>query len=207
VITLAVHLPSASAQSVATVVTMNGPAEIEENGSSVVGVITGADTTVILQIDGTHDVTVYQNTQLRIGDALALRAGTIRVHGSLMVTTSAAQSIVSGGEMTVAYDDQSDITTVEVSDRYASVRGSVDSAPRVVPAGQMVRVGTDGLTSTPQAISPDEIVAARIVTTDRATARKQAVPYLVTIAAAACLLVAVSRLTATRRSRTSALPA
>jgi len=186
---------------------MNGPAEIEENGSSVVGVITGADTTVILQIDGTHDVTIYQNTQLRIGDSLALRAGTIRVQGSLTVTTPGAQSTVAGGEMTVAYDDQSDITTIEVSDRDASVRGSVDSAPRLVPAGQMVRVGTDGLTSAPQTISPDEIIAARVVAPDGTTARKRAVPYLVTIAAAACLLVAVSRLTATRRSRTSAVPA
>ncbi|MEO8696377.1 MAG: hypothetical protein ABI658_22870 [Acidimicrobiales bacterium] len=207
VIALSIQLPTASAASVATVVTMNGPAEIEKSGATVVGVTTGADTTVIVQIDGTHDVTIYQNTELRIGDTLALRTGTIRVHGSLTVSTSTALSGVSGAEMTVAYDDQSGITTIEVSDRDASVRGSNDSTTRLVPAGQMVRVGTDGLSSTPQAISPDEIIAARIVAADEPTARERAVPYLIAIAAAACLLVAVGRLPGSRRVRPSPLAA
>ena len=207
VIALSVHLPSASAESGATVVTMNGPAEIEKNGATVVGVTTGADTTVIVQIDGTHDVTIYQNTQLRIGDALDLSAGTIRVHGSLTVATSTARSGVSGGEMTVAYDDQSGITTIEVSDRDAAVRGTNDSAQQLVPAGQMVRVGADGVATTPQAISPDEITAARIALSEQDTARERAVPYLVMIAAVACLLVAVSGLVGSGRSRPSPLPA
>lgn len=207
VIALSIHLPRASAASIATVVTMNGPAEIEKDGATVVGVTTGADTTVIVQIDGTHEVTIYQNTQLRLGDVLTLRVGTIRVRGTLTATTTNTQSSVSAGEMTVAYDDQSGITTIEVSDRDAAVRGTNDSAQQLVPAGQMVRVGADGVATTPQAISPDEITAARIALSEQDTARERAVPYLVMIAVAACLLVAVSGLVGSGRSRPSPLPA
>ena len=100
-VALSVHVPSASAESVATIVTMSGPAEIEKDGSNVVGVTTGADTTVIVQIDATHDLTVYQNTQLRLGDVLAMRVGTVRVRGSLTVATANARSSVRDSEMTV----------------------------------------------------------------------------------------------------------
>lgn len=203
-VALSVHVPSASAESVATIVTMNGPAEIEKNGSTVVGVTTGADTTVILQIDATHEVTVYQNTQLRLGDVLNLRVGTVRVRGSLTVTTATAQSSVRDSEMTVAYDDQSAITTIEVTDREAVVRGNNDGANLRVPAGQMVRVGTDGLATTPQPISPDEIAAARAAP---AGEQERALPYLVMIAAAAGLLVGVRGLVGSRRARTAPLPA
>ena len=207
-VALSVHLPSASAESVATIVTMNGPAEIEKHGSTVVGVTTGADTTVIVQIDATHEVTVYQNTQLRVGDVLGLRVGTVRVRGSLTVVTAGAQSSVRDSEMTVAYDDQSGITTIEVTDRQAAVRGNNDAADQLVPAGQMVRVGTDGLATTPQPISPDEITAARVAPArEQASAGERALPYLVMIAAAAGLLVGVSGLMGSRRSRTGPMPA
>jgi hypothetical protein len=207
-IALSVNVPNASAESVATIVTMNGPADIEKSGSTVVGVTTGADTTVIVQIDATHEVTVYQNTQLRLGDVLGLRVGTVRVRGSLTVATASAQSSVRDSEMTVAYDDQSGITTIEVTDREAAVRGNNDGADRLVPAGQMVRVGTDGRATTPQPISPDEITAARVVPADaQASARERALPYLVMIAAAAGLLVGITGLMGSRRARTAPLPA
>jgi hypothetical protein len=205
---LSVYVPSASAESVATIVTMNGPAEIERNGSTVVGVTTGADTTVIVQIDATHEVTVYQNTRLRLGDVLDLRVGTMRVRGSLTVATATAKSSVRDSEMTVAYDNQSGITTIEVTDREAAVRGNNDRADQFVPAGQMVRVGTDGRASTPQPISPDEITAARVApSTEQATAGERALPYLVMIAAAAGLLVGISGLMGSRRARTAPIPA
>ena len=213
IVALSIHGSSASAESVATIVTMNGPAEIEKDGSTVVGVITGANTTVIVAIDTTHEVTVYQNTQLRLGDVLALRVGTVRVRGSLTVTTASAQSSVRDSEMTVAYDDQSGITTVDVTDREAVVRGSNDSADQRVPAGQMVRVGTDGLASTPQATDPqpmslDEITAAQVAPmVEQQSPRERALPYLVMIAAAAGLLVGVRGLMGSRRARTTPLPA
>jgi hypothetical protein len=213
IIALSVYVPSASADSAATIVTMNGPAEIEKNGANVVGVTTGADTTVIVQVDATHEVTVYQNTQLRLGDVLGLRVGTVRVRGSLTVATASAQASVRDSEMSVAHDDQSGITTIEVTDREAAVRGNNDGADQLVPAGQMVRVGTDGLSSTPQAttpqpISPDEINAARLAPAgEQLSARERALPYLVMIAAAAGLLVGVNGLMGSRRSRTTPLPA
>ena len=187
---------------------MNGPAEIEKDGSTVVAVTTPADTTVIVQIDGTHELTVYQNTQLRIGEVLALRVGTVRVRGSLTVATASAQSSVRDSEMTVAYDDQSGTTTIEVSDRDATVRGNNDAAEQRVPGGQMVRVGTDGVASAPQPISPDESTAARIApASDQASARERALPYLVMIAAVAGLLVGVRGLLGTKRTRPAPLPA
>ena len=187
---------------------MNGPAEIEKDGSTVVAVTTPADTTVIVQIDGTHEVTVYQNTQLRIGEVVALRVGTVRVRGSLTVATPSAQSSVRDSEMTVAYDDQSGTTTIEVTDRDATVRGNNDAAEQRVPAGQMVRVGTDGVASAPQPISPDEISAARIAPAgEPASARERALPYLVMIAAVAGLLVGVRGLLGTKRTRPAPLPA
>ena len=54
IVALSIHGSSASAESVATIVTMNGPAEIEKDGSTVVGVITSANTTVIVAIDATQ---------------------------------------------------------------------------------------------------------------------------------------------------------
>ena len=207
-VALFLYVPNASAESVAAIVTMNGPAEIEKSGSTVVGVTTGADTTVIVQIDATHEVTVYQNTQLRIGDVLGLRVGTVRVRGSLTVATASAQSSVRDSEMTVAYDDQSGITTIEVTDREVAVRGNNDGADQLVPAGQMVRVGLDGRATTPQPISPDEITAARVAPAgEQASAAERALPYLVMIAAAAGLLVGVSGLMGSRRTRTGPLPA
>jgi hypothetical protein len=212
---LSMHLPSASAQSVATVVTMNGPAEIEEVGATVVGVDSSADTTVIVEIDATHEVTVYQNTQLRIGDllggdVLALGVGTVRVRGSLTVATANATATVSDSEMTVAYDDTSGITTIEVTDRAAAVRGVGDDRDQSVPAGQMVRVGSDGRATSPQATAAgfggDVIAAARIApeTVGRESSGERALPYLVMIAATACLLVAVSGLILPRRARKAA---
>ena len=207
-IAFGVGMPTASADSVATIVTMNGPAEIEKDGTTVVGVNTGPDTTVVVQVDATHDVTVYQNTQLRLGEVLDLRVGTVRVRGSLIVATANAQSSVRASEMTVAFDDQSGITTIEVTDREATVRGNNDVADQVVPAGQMVRVGTDGITTTAQAISPVEITAARTAPPgDRTTDRERALPYLVMIAAFACLLVGVGGLAGSKRSRPAPTPA
>jgi hypothetical protein len=212
-VALSVHVPSASAESVATIVMMNGLAEIEKDGSNVVGVTTGAATTVIVQIDATHDVTVYQNTQLRLGDVLALRVGTVRVRGSLTVATTNARSSVRDSEMTVAYDDQSGITTVEVTDREAVVRGNNDGADQRVPAGQMVRVGTNGLASkspatAPESISPDEITAARVAPAgEQASRGERALPYLVMIAASAGLLVGVSGLMGSRSTRKGPVPA
>ncbi|HUP75212.1 MAG TPA: hypothetical protein VM282_19365 [Acidimicrobiales bacterium] len=216
VIALSVHLPSASAQSVATVVTMNGPAEIEEVGATVVGVDTSADTTVIVQIDATHEVTVYQNTYLRIGDllrgdVLGLGVGTVRVRGSLTVATASASATVRDSEMTVAYDDTSGITTIEVTDREAAVRGINDDRDQRVPAGQMVRVGSDGVATSPQVTAagfgPDVIAAARIAPEGaRGSSGERALPYLVMIAATACLLVGVNGLMASRRSRAVRVP-
>jgi hypothetical protein len=207
-VALSLHLPSASAESVASIVTMNGPAEIEKHGATVVGVTTGADTTVIVQIDAMHDVTVYQNTQLRLGDVLALRVGTVRVRGSLTVATASARSSVRDSEMTVAYDDQSGTTTIEVADREAVVRGNNDGTDRRVSAGQMVRVGTDGVATTPKPISPDDITAARVASAgEQRSARERALPFLVMIAAAAVLLVGVRGQMDSRRTRTGPLPA
>jgi hypothetical protein len=114
--------------------------------------------------------------------------------------------------MTVAYDDQSGITTVEVTDREAVVRGNNDGADRRVPAGQMVRVGTDGLASTPQPtdaqMSADEITTARVAPAgEQESPRGRALPYLVMIAAAAGLLVGVRGIMDSRRARTTPLPA
>lgn len=210
---LSVHLPSASAQSVATVVTMNGPADIEKVGGTVVGVTTGADTTVIVQIDGTHEVTVYQNTQVRLGDlplgdVLVLRVGTVRVRGALTVATASALSSVRDSEMTVAHDDTSGITTVEVTDREVAVRGINDDSDQRVPAGQMVRVGIDGVASTPQVIGPDEITAARVAPAgEQGIPGEGALPYLVMIAAAAGLLVVLSGLGGYKRRRGASLSA
>jgi hypothetical protein len=205
---LFVSVPAASADSIATIVTMNGPAEIEKDGSTVVGVVTGANTTVMVQIDATQDVTVYQHTQLRLGEVLHLRVGTVRVRGSLTVTTASTTTIVRDSEMTVAYDEQSGITTIEVTDREATVRGTNDVADQVVPAGQMVRVGTDGRTTTAQAISPVEITAARTAPPGgRTTDRERALPYLVMIAALACLLVGVGGLAGSKRVRPAPTPA
>jgi hypothetical protein len=212
-VALSIHGPRASAESVATIVTMNGHAEIEKDGATVVGVTTGANTTVIVQIDATHDVTVYQNTQLRLGDVLALRVGTVRVRGSLTVATASAESSVRDSEMTVAYDHQSGITTVEVTDRDAVVRGNHDRADQRVPAGQMVRVGADGLASTPQATDSqstglDATIAARVAPAgEQELPRERALPYLVMIAAAAGLLVGVRGFMSSRRGRTAPVPA
>ena len=181
-------MPSASAEPVVTIVSMNGPAEIEKDGATVVGVSTGSDTTVIVQLDATHEVTVYQNTHLRIGDRLDLRVGTVRARGSLMIVTANAQSTLRESEMTVAYD-QSGITTIEVTDNEAVVRGINDGADQRVPAGLMVRVGSDGIATTPQPISPEQIIAARVAPAgERDSARERVFPYFVTIAAAVCLL-------------------
>lgn len=201
-------MPDASATSVATIVTMNGPAEIEKDGTTVIGVTTGPDTTVVVQIDATHDVTVYQNTQVRLGEVLHMLVGTVRVRGSLTVTTASTKTSIQDSEMTVAYDEQSGISTIEVADRQATVRGNNDEEDRIVPAGQMVRVGTDGLASTPQAISPVEITAARIAPAgEQGNSRERALPYLVVIAAFACLLVGVGGRAGSKRSRPAPTPA
>ena len=155
-------MPSAAADA-ATVITMNGPADIEEDGNdNVTGVTTGVDTTVVLQVDSTHDLTVYQHTQLVLGDALGLRTGTLRVRGTLTIVTTNALVRVTDGELTVAYDSLSGVTTVEVTDDDAEVRGTNED-PVVVPSGQSVRVAADGLTTDPAPITVDAIAAARVV--------------------------------------------
>jgi hypothetical protein len=205
VIALSVQLPSASAESVATVVTTNGPADIEKVGDTVVGVTTGHNTTVIVDIDGTHEVTVYQNTELRLGDVLGLRVGTIRVRGSLTVATSYATTIVDDSEMTVAYDDTAGITTVEVTDGEAAVRGINGNSDERVPVGQMVRVGNDGRATAPQATSQEvakQITGARIAPRAAGDSRgARARPYVVLIAVIACVLVTVVGARASEQTR------
>ena len=193
-VALSSHVPSAAADT-ATVITMNGPADIEEDANdNVTGVTTGADTTVVLQVDSTHDLTVYQHSQLVLGDALGLRTGTVRARGTLTIVTTNALVRVTDGELTVAYDSLSGTTTVEVTDDDAEVRGT-NEAPVVVPAGQSVRVGADGLTTDPAPIAVDAIAASRVAPAGRAESN---LPYLVVAVASACVLIG---LLASRRAR------
>jgi hypothetical protein len=190
---LASHVPSAAAET--AVVSMNGPADIEEVGDNVTGVTTGADTTVLLQVDAAHDLTVYQHTQLVVGDSLGLRTGTLRARGTLTIVTTNAVVRLTDGELTVAYDARSGTTTVEVTDDDAEVRGTNDE-PVAVPSGQTVRVGADGVTTDPAPISVDDVSAAR-----RASAAgrdSSNLPQLVVAFASACVLVG---LVASRRAR------
>ena len=174
---------------------MNGPAEIEEDGNdNVTGVTTGADTTVVLQVDSLHELTVYQHSQLVLGDALGLRTGTLRARGTLTIVTHNAHVRVTDGELTVAYDSLSGTTTVEVTDDAAEVRGTNED-PVLVPSGQSVRVGNDGLTSDPATIAVDVISAARVAPAGR---NESNLPYLVVAAASACVLIG---LLASRKAR------
>ena len=200
VIALSIHLSAASADApIATVLSINGTADIERDGSAVVAVTTGADATVIVSYDSIHDVTIYQNSQVQFGDGLGLRAGTVRLGGTFAVTTANAQARVTDSEMTVAYDKESGYTTIEVYDRQAAVRGSSDESDLLVPTGQMVRVGADGIASAPQAISVDEIAAARVAAPQvRTTTGERRFDLAVTAFAAACLLAG---LVGSRRSR------
>jgi hypothetical protein len=199
-IALSIHVAPVSAEDpVATIVSVNGIADIEKLGSTIVSVTTGPDATVVVTYDSIHDVTIYQNTQLQLDAGLGLRVGTVRVRGTFTVRTANAQSSVNDSEMTVAYDNQSGYTTIEVADREASVRGSSDEADLLVPAGQMVRIGADGIASRPQAISVDEITAARVDSIHQQTSAGQR-RFNIAVAgiAVACLLAG---LIGSRRSR------
>ena len=200
VIALSIHLTAASAEApIATVLSVNGTADVERDGSAVVSVTTGPDATVVVTYDSIHDVTIYQNSQLQFGDGLGLRVGTVRVGGTFAVTTANAHASVSDSEMTVAYDKESGYTTIEVYDREAAVRGSSDENDLLVPAGQMVRIGADGIASVPQAISVDEIAAARVAAPEgRTSTGERRFDLAVTAVAAACLLAG---LVGSRRSR------
>lgn len=190
---LTMHLPSARADT--SVVSMNGPADIEEVGDDVTGVSTGADTTVLLQVDSAHDLTVYQHTQLVVGDTLGLRTGTLRARGTLTIVTANALVRVTDGELTVAFDAQSGTTTVEVTDDDAEVRGTNDD-PVAVPSGQSVRVGAEGVSTEPAPISVDDIAAARVAPVGRDDDSN--LPQVVVGFASACVLVG---LVASRRAR------
>jgi hypothetical protein len=203
---VSIHGPAAVAAPAVVVEHVNGTADIEKQGDAVVGVTTSSDTTVIVKIDAVHDVTVYQNTQLDFGEVLRLGTGTVRVRGVLTVATANATAITSNSEITVAYDDRFGITTVEVADRDAVVRGNSDGADQRVPAGQMVRVGTDGIGTVPEVISPDEVGASRVAPTndDASPARNNALPYFVAGIAAVCLIAGV---VGSRRTRNAAASA
>ena len=188
------HVPVAAAET-ATIVSMNGPADIEEVGDNVTAVTTGADTTVLMHIDSIHDLTVYQHTHLVLGDALALRAGTLRARGTLTIVTTNALVRLTDGELTVAYDSQSGTTTVEVTDDGVEVRGAGDE-PVAVPSGERVRVSADGLTTDPAPITADETAAARV--SPASTRREGNLPYVVVAFASACVLIG---LLASRRTR------
>jgi adhesin HecA-like repeat protein len=178
----------------ATVLSMNGPADIEKTGDRVTGVTTGADTTVLLQVDGIHELVVYQYTQLAIGDLLDVRRGTVRARGTLTIVTANAMVRVGEGELTVAFDQVSGITTVEVTDDEAEVRAPDDRLV-TVPAGQMVRVAADGTTSEPAPFVSDVIAAARV---SPAGSSQRNLPALVVAIASACVLAG---LLVVRRSR------
>lgn len=194
-VALSSHVPAAAADT-ATLLTMNGPAEIEEDANDhVTGVTTGADTTVVLQVDSLHELTVYQHSQLVLGDALGLRTGTLRARGTLTIVTHNAHVRVTDGELTVAYDSLSGTTTVEVTDDAAEVRGTNED-PVLVPSGQSVRVGNDGLTSDPAPIAVDVISAARVAPAGRND--ESNLPYLVVAVASACVLIG---LLASRKAR------
>jgi hypothetical protein len=198
-IALSSHVPSADAAT-ATIMSMNGPADIEKNGANVSRVTTGADTTVLVQIDAVHDLTVYQHTQVALGDSLGLRNGTLRARGALTIVTANALVRVNDGELTVAYDQLSGTTTVEVTDDGAEVRGTNDE-PVAVPAGQMVRVGADGDATDPAPIVADVIAAARVAPSPRAGDSN--LPYVVTAIASACVFAG---LLMSRRARALLLP-
>jgi hypothetical protein len=178
-----VSLPAAFATE-ATMLSMNGPAEIEKTGDQVTGVTTGANTTVLLQLDAAHEVTVYQLSRLAVGDVLGLRRGTVRGRGSLTITTTDASVRVDDGEVTVAFDDTSGTTTVEVVDDGVEVRVANDRVV-TVPAGQMVRIAAAAVTD-PVPIGAGEISAARAAPVHGATNRN--VPAIVVAIASACVL-------------------
>jgi hypothetical protein len=179
----AVAVPAASATE-ATVLSMNGPADIEKIGDQITGVTTGADTTVLMQLDAAHEVTVYQLSHLDVGDDLGLRRGTLRARGSLTIVTTDASVRVDDGEVTVAFDDTSGTTTVEVVDDGVEVRVANDRV-MTVPAGQMVRVVAAAVTD-PVPIGAGEISAARGAPAPGASHRN--VPAMVVAIASACVL-------------------
>jgi hypothetical protein len=198
-IVLSLYVPAATAETSVVVDNINGHADVETMGDAITGVTTGADSRAAVRVD-TNDVTVYQNTQLQFGSLLGLRAGTVRVRGALTIATANARATVSDSEITVAYDDQSGTTTVEVFDHQATVRGTNDSIEQSVAAGQMVRVGPDGISSTPHPISEDGISGARVALSTPSANDTSAIRYLVAAVAAVCLLGA---LVVSRRSHSN----
>jgi hypothetical protein len=200
---IAPSIPMAAAAAKPSVVVenVNGAADIATVDDDVIAVTTGADARVIAKVDALHDVTVYQNTQLQFGTPTRLQTGTMRVRGTLTIATATARSTVRDSEMTVAYDEQSGITTIEVADHEAVVRGTNDEREQHVAAGEMVRVGPDGITSVPRAISDDELFAARIappVTASKGTSAR----YLVAAVAGVCLVAALASARRARRNAT-----
>jgi hypothetical protein len=198
-IVLSLSVPAATAETSIVVDNISGHADVETVGDAVTRVTTGADARAVLRVD-TNDVTVYQNTQLHFGALLGLLTGTVRVRGALTIATANARATVSDSEITIAYDDQSGTTTIEVFDHQATVRGTSDNIEQPVAAGQMVRVGPDGISTPPHPISEDGISGARVVPSAASTKETSASRYIVAAVAAVCLLGA---LVVSRRSRSN----
>lgn len=169
----------------AAVVSMNGPADVEKSDGRVTGVTTGADTTVLLQVDAAHELTVYQLSRLTVGDEFRLHRGTVRAKGTLTIVTANASVRVVDGELTVAFDHTSATTTVEVFDDEAEMRGADDRAV-AVPAGQMVRIAADSVTG-PTPIVAEGVAAARHAPAVRTSERN--LPAIVAAVAWASVLL------------------
>ena len=107
-------------------------------------------------------------------------------------------------KITVAYDDQSGTTTIEVFDHEATVQGRNDATAQHIAAGQTVRVGPDGISSAPRAISDDGISAARAVPLATATDGADRARYAVASLAAVCLLGALIAAWRARQSQATA---
>ena len=195
---LSLHVPAASAEPSVVVESIDGQADVQTVGDVVTAITTGADARVVAHVDAMNDVTVYQNTQLEFGALVGLRVGTVRARGALTIATANAQSTVADSEITVAYDDQSGTTTIEVFDHEATVQGRNDAAAQHVAAGQTVRVGPAGISSAPRAISDDGISAARVAPSATVTDGADRARYAVASLAVVCLL---GTLVAAQRAR------